>query len=205
MSDFYQHNAKDLAGQYNTLRPEDVHASWKAYWPAPNQAIKALDVGAGSGRDAKWLAEQGAEVYAVEPSEAMRDIGKQTTKTTNSGSCVSWLDDSLPGLTTTHQLGLRFDLILISAVWMHIPTSDRERAFRKLSNLLAPNGKLVITLRHGEFSDGRVSHGVSIEELESLAKKFGLLVKHAEADGDFLKREEVWWETVVLQRGADDA
>jgi ubiquinone/menaquinone biosynthesis C-methylase UbiE len=33
---------------------------------------RALDVGAGSGRDAAWLVSRGFEVWAVEPSEVMR-------------------------------------------------------------------------------------------------------------------------------------
>ena len=45
---------------------------------------------------------------------------------------------------------ISFDLILLSAVWMHIPPSDRARSIRKLANLLKPGGKLVISLRHGQ-------------------------------------------------------
>jgi SAM-dependent methyltransferase len=199
LSDFYQHNASDLAGQYNTMPPEQVHASWQAYWPAPNSHLKVLDVGAGTGRDARWLASLGAEVYAAEPIEAMRKIGQLHTAAENPSSPVTWLNDSLPALATSHQLGIRFDLILLSAVWMHVPKSDRQRAFRKLTNLLAPRGKLVITLRHGEFSDSRVSHGVSVAELEQLSRHHGLLVTAIAGDDDQQQREGVWWETVVLE------
>ncbi|MDV5168616.1 class I SAM-dependent methyltransferase [Photobacterium rosenbergii] len=50
-----------------------------------------LDIGAGSGRDALWFAENGCEIYAVEPLEALREIGKQHTHSTE----VVWLDDNL--------------------------------------------------------------------------------------------------------------
>jgi len=190
-SDFYNKNAQDLCSQYDALRFEDVHQSWSRYWPASGS--KVLDLGAGSGRDAKWFEEQGCEVFAIEPSEAMRTLGQKKT-----GLNVSWLDDSLPALTKTENLGIQFDLILLSAVWMHIAPSYRERAFRKLSNLLAPHGKLVISLRHGQFDDGRKSYEVSVEELETLSKSSALHVTQVTKSDDYMKRRTVWWETAVM-------
>ena len=55
--------------------------------------------------------------------------------------------DALPDLRTLRALGRRFDLILLSAVWMHVAPKGRERAFRILSELLGPSGLLVIALR----------------------------------------------------------
>ncbi|MFC5077338.1 Ubiquinone biosynthesis O-methyltransferase [Vibrio thalassae] len=190
-SSFYDQNADSLAEQYNSLTFEEVHASWKAYWPLDGDTV--LDVGASSGRDAKWMAQQGAEIFALEPSPAMMSIGKA-----NTGDVVTWLQDELPSLKTAQSLGIRFDLILVSAVWMHVPPSQRSRAFRKLSNLLAPNGRLVITLRHGPFDDERIGYPVSISELEQFAKDTALLVKEVSDSGDSLGRSRVTWQTVVL-------
>jgi len=55
----------------------------------------------------------------------------------------------MPDLSEIRKLSYRFDLVLVSAVWMHLPPTSRERAFRILTELLAPSGMLVITLRHG--------------------------------------------------------
>ncbi|WP_404851977.1 hypothetical protein [Colwellia sp. MB02u-14] len=38
---------------------------------------------------------------------------------------------------------------------MHIPISDCARSIRKLANLLKPDGKLVISLRHGQTDEER--------------------------------------------------
>ncbi len=81
---------------------------------------------------------------------------------------------------------------------MHLATSHRERAFRKLSNLLAPNGRLVISLRHGEFTDGRKAYPVSVQELEQLAKNNALIVRQVSDSKDQLKRDDVYWQTVVI-------
>ena len=189
--DFYHHNALTLSHQYNSVSFESVHHSWKPYWPLAGD--KVLDVGAGSGRDARWMQLQGCEVIAIEPSNALRELGAEYT-----GVEVTWINDALPALSRTENLGMRFDLILVSAVWMHLPSSYRERAFRKLSNLLAPNGRLVISLRHGEFDDQRQGYPVSVEELEQLAKNSALQVRHIDESKDQLNRSEVWWQTVVM-------
>lgn len=189
--DFYHHNALTLSHQYNSVSFESVHHSWKPYWPLAGD--KVLDVGAGSGRDARWMQQQGCEVIAIEPSNALRELGAEYT-----GVEVTWINDALPALSRTENLGMRFDLILVSAVWMHLPSSYRERAFRKLSNLLAPNGRLIISLRHGEFDDQRQGYPVSVEELEQLAKNSALQVRHIDESKDQLNRSEVWWQTVVM-------
>jgi SAM-dependent methyltransferase len=189
--DFYHHNALTLSHQYNSVSFESVHHSWKPYWPLAGD--KVLDVGAGSGRDARWMQQQGCEVIAIEPSNALRELGAEYT-----GVEVTWINDALPALSRTENLGMRFDLILVSAVWMHLPSSYRERSFRKLSNLLAPNGRLIISLRHGEFDDQRQGYPVSVEELEQLAKNSALQVRHIDESKDQLNRSEVWWQTVVM-------
>ncbi|PMH46179.1 SAM-dependent methyltransferase [Vibrio sp. 10N.286.49.B3] len=190
-SSFYSQNASELADQYNGLEFESVHQAWKPYWPEAGSNV--LDVGAGSGRDAKWMNAQGCEVIAVEPCNALRQIGQQST-----GPDVTWLDDSLPILKSVQSLGMRFDLILVSAVWMHLAPSLRERAFRKLSNLLSPNGKLVISLRHGAFTDGREGFPVSVEELEKMSKDHALKLQLVSGSKDNLQRTDVSWQTVVL-------
>ena len=75
------------------------------------------------------------QVFAVAPANILADIGaRQTT-----GLKVKWLTNSLPALSTITKQEISFDLILLSAVWMHIPVSDRARSIRKLANLLGNN------------------------------------------------------------------
>lgn len=189
----YNQQAEAFNRQYLSTTAEEVHSSW-THSTIKAEGGQALDVGAGVGRDAKWLAENGYEVVAVEPAEELRKLGEALTKNLP----VFWLDDSLPALTKIFELEMRFDLILLSAVWMHVPKSDRERAFRKLANLLKPGGEMVITLRHGESPDERVMYPVSVDELFGFAQTQGLTVKALGDEEDKLNRPDVYWQTMVF-------
>jgi SAM-dependent methyltransferase len=153
----------------------------------------ALDIGAGSGRDAAWLASLGLNVVAVEPAEGMRLEGSVLHPE------LRWVDDRLPELTAVHRLGLSFDLVLLSAVWMHLRPAERPRAFRKMATLLKPGGVMVVTLRRGPSEPGRPMYEVSLGEVEALARDHGLAVLRAVSQPDVLGRADVNWTTVCLR------
>ena len=156
--DWYDANADAAAARYEDVPPERVHG-WLADL-LPAAPASALDVGAGSGRDAAWLSSRGYDVVAVEPSPRMRTIARER----HAEPAIRWLADSLPALRRTLRTGLAFDVILLSAVWMHVAPSDRARAFRKLVNLLKPGGLIALSLRHGPAEAARAMHAVSADE-----------------------------------------
>ncbi len=211
---FYNENAAELANQYLSKTFEQVHKSWAHFLPAiiNNPDARILDLGAGAGRDVKFLAEQAQEkheqannthIYAVEPATDLANIGKQITKHISQKVKITWLEDSLPALNTVTKQEVSFDLILLSAVWMHIPPSERARSIRKLANLLKPGGKLVISLRHGQTADDyqtRKMFDVCADELKQLATEVGLFTKlETPKETDELGRNHIHWQTVVLQ------
>jgi protein-L-isoaspartate O-methyltransferase len=63
----YDAKAGILAARYETVRADAVHAALLRFIPHGPDLI-ALDVGAGSCRDAAWLASLGYNVIAVEPA-----------------------------------------------------------------------------------------------------------------------------------------
>lgn len=194
MTDPYSERAPHFFNQYQQLVFEDVHRSWLHH--LPGAPAHALDIGAGSGRDAAALARWGWQVLAVEPAAELRQLAEETTK----DLAVQWVEDSLPELSRVHSPDQRFHLILVSAVWMHLPPSQRHDAFSRLTDLLAPSGVMVITLRHGPEDGERTFHKTSRGELEELARTKDLttLSTNDLLQRDRLGRDDVWWETVVL-------
>lgn len=188
----YEQHAPRLVEQYESLSFQEVHASLLDMLPPPGATV--LDVGAGSGRDAAWFAANGYDVVAVEPSEAMLAHARKL----HPSSRIHWVSDSLPDLANVRRLGLSFDLILLSAVWMHIPPAARQRSLRKLATLLAPKGRIAISLRLGPPDAERAMYEVSLPELSNLAQQFGLRIVRTNDSQDQLGRSEVSWTNVVL-------
>jgi SAM-dependent methyltransferase len=192
---FYTTHASRLAREYESVAPIVIHGVWRDY--LPTTPARAMDVGAGTGRDAAWLAGLGHDVVAVEPSAGMRAEGKRR----HPSSPIRWVDDALPDLRTVRELGERFDLILLSAVWMHVPETERGHALDTLAALTAPGGRIVITLRFGPSPDEREFHPVSAAELRELAGPLGLsAAMETEPNADRMDRRGVRWKTVVLER-----
>ncbi|AUB78153.1 hypothetical protein BA899_06945 [Spiribacter sp. SSL99] len=198
MADYYSDNAETLFERYNALDFEGVHAALIPMLPGTPRA--ALDIGAGSGRDAQALAERGWEVVAVEPAKRLRELGQKHTQRTP----VWWIDDCLPDLIRTRALSERFNLILLSAVWMHVPPGERQRSLRTLVDLLTPGGVLYLTLRHGPGDGERTFYPVSHNEVIHLGLREGLVditpAPQRPQALDLQGRAAVTWEAVCLQR-----
>nr|WP_308633612.1 class I SAM-dependent methyltransferase [Massilia sp. YIM B02443] len=188
----YDQNAERFVSQYESLTFEHVHPALLDLLPPPGATI--LDVGAGSGRDAAWFAANGYDVVAVEPSEGMRMLARRHHPSPR----IHWVADSLPDLAQVRRLGLTFDLILLSAVWMHVPPAARQRALRKLATLLSPNGRIAISLRIGPPDADRAMYEVTLPELTAMAQQFGLRLVRTDDSPDRLGRPGISWITAIL-------
>lgn len=198
---YYQDNAGHLVKRYEQVRPAVIHASWAGLMPAVSSRAnqKALDIGAGSGRDAAWLAGLGYRVYAVEPVEAFMQYARQK----HSKLDIVWLADRLPELAQVRKLEVRFDVILMQSVVMHLPPEAQRQSVATAVNLLAPGGLLVVSWkvdqRDGcDEDDGRrLVQPVSTTELVQTANLTQVLKKES---ADKFDRPGIKWITLVIQR-----
>lgn len=189
-------SAHALCDLYESATFEEVHHSWRKH--LPNVPGLALDVGAGSGRDAAALRARGWDVVAVDCSADMLDEAK--SRHPHAG--IKWIHDALPELPIISGQGTLFKFILCSAVWMHLGPSERSRAMMTITGLLQESGVAVITLRHPP-DPKRQMFNVTVEETRALAGCNGLAVvqaTHAHDPAPAWGRRDVSWSTVVLRR-----
>ena len=197
--DWYEQNSASSIDSYEALDPETLHDWLKNFLPRKKPSM-VLDIGAGSGRDAAWLAKQGYDVVAVEPSAAMRESAQNLHPET----AIHWTRDKLPLLQRVTRSGMAFDFILLSAVWMHVPKGDsRKRAFRKLVGLLKPGGVLALTLRMGPVEKRRGIHPVSLDEIRSLARDHALVEVYQAESADHSGRKNIRWIHIALKAPDD--
>ncbi|GAA2732883.1 hypothetical protein GCM10010439_51550 [Actinocorallia aurantiaca] len=159
----------------------------------PVKPGRVLDVGAGSGRDAAALSRLGHRVVAVEPVAEFRALGGLL----HAAEGIVWVDDVLPTLARVEG---RFDLVWLSAVWMHLEQAERAEAMRRLAELVAPGGAVMVTLRHGPVPTGRHMFDVGDKETIDLARSCGLRVEIHEQDRDFMGRAEVQWSSLGFRK-----
>jgi SAM-dependent methyltransferase len=189
---YYADSADRLGGQYESLTFEDAHEAFLPFLP-PSPASVA-DIGAGTGRDAAALAARGYAVTAVEPVRELRQVAQRL----HPDPSIAWLEDCLPALS---RLAGPFNLILLSAVWMHLEEAERAEAVARLHELLAPGGRLLISLRHGPPPPNRRMFDVSDEETIALAERCGFRLLHrAPGSADHLGRADVRWSSLAFAR-----
>jgi 2-polyprenyl-3-methyl-5-hydroxy-6-metoxy-1,4-benzoquinol methylase len=98
---------------------------------------RALDLAAGEGRNAVWLAEQGWDVTAVDFSEVA--LAKARGLADARGVSLTLIEADVTEYTPSPRA---YDLVLVA--YLHLPEHARERVLRRASAAVAPNGTLLV-------------------------------------------------------------
>jgi SAM-dependent methyltransferase len=160
----YADEAEDLFKRYESIPAADAHRAVLHLIPAAPSRV--LDIGSGTGRDAAWFASMGHRVVAVEPTDAMR----LPAMALHPSPQIEWLNDSLPELALVRRRGERFDLVMLTAVFMHLDAQQRQRAMPNLAALVREGGTVIMKIRHGPVPAGRRMFEITPEETIELAR-----------------------------------
>ena len=142
-------------------------------------AGRALDLGAGEGRTALWLAEHGWQVTAVDFSDVALERGRQRAEALGIGRAIEWICADLLDFDPT--AGGAYDLVLL--MFIHLPPAERRRLLRQAVATLSPGGMMLVVGYHPvEVSDdepiARMANRFTPEEI--VAELEGLSVERAE-------------------------
>jgi len=109
---------------------------------------RAIDIGAGEGRNALWLAEQGWEVTAVDFSNVAIDKGRRIAE--HRGLDLDWVVADLRDYVPPER---SFDLVI--EFYIQLASPLREEIWRRAAAAVAPGGTLLVVghdlanLEHG--------------------------------------------------------
>ena len=132
----YEKAAADYARDWDEQpAPLDMYALLTTYFkPGPT-----ADIGAGSGRDAAWLAGQGFETYGFDASPELLALARQR----HPG--LPFMHAALPALEGIADAS--FQNVLCETVVMHLPPDQQIPAVRRLLAILRPGGTLYLSWR----------------------------------------------------------
>jgi 2-polyprenyl-3-methyl-5-hydroxy-6-metoxy-1,4-benzoquinol methylase len=98
---------------------------------------RALDLGAGDGRNAVWLASRGWDVTAVDFSQVALDRG--LARADAAGVHVEW---KLADLLEWTPGGRSYDLVTL--FFIHFPRDERRDVYARAAAAVAPGGTLLV-------------------------------------------------------------
>jgi SAM-dependent methyltransferase len=193
---YYNENAESIFAMYTSLKGGG-EKYWKLAFP-PGSEI--LDIGSGSGRDVNLLIERQYEAYGVEPSCNLRALS--LLKMPKLQGRIS--SGALPNLVA--QMGRKFDGILCSAIFQHIPPDQQFDAAVDIKNLLKPDGRLLLSFpkdRPGLDTTGREENGrlytkLIPEEVILLFERLGFRCIGNWDDEDGFDRPGFTWKTLLF-------
>jgi SAM-dependent methyltransferase len=130
---------------------DDRYAATELVWSSgPNQFVaqaladlppgRALDLACGEGRNARWLAERGWQVIAMDFSPVAIEKGRRLAEELPDGpaSQIDWqVGDAL-------ETPLPDDLDLVVIAYLQVPAAERSKVMRRAFAALAAGGTLFV-------------------------------------------------------------
>jgi 2-polyprenyl-3-methyl-5-hydroxy-6-metoxy-1,4-benzoquinol methylase len=194
---YYDDNAGEIYARYQGAESPIARYLKPAFPPG----AELLDIGAGSGRDLQIMIREGYDAYGAEPSNGLRALAIANEP----GLAGRLTSGSLPGLAS--QLARKFDGIVCSAVFMHIPEEQQPDAACDMRSLLRPHGRLLLSIprtRTDVRADGRDRHGrlfagADAESVRLLFERLGFECLGSWEDADVFARAGFTWTTFVFE------
>lgn len=143
---YYQTHAQDFFNQTIAVDMQNLYQPFLDNLPKGKQRI--LDVGCGSGRDSVFFANQGFDVTAIDGSQNLIELAKQTTPNID-WQCLTF--DEIKNQDWQNQ----FTGIWACASLLHLPFNDLPMVINDLIRLLKPNGIFYVSFKYGDSERGK--------------------------------------------------
>ncbi len=151
-----------MTNQAQQMWDERYSAAEPVWSSTPNVWVEAvagplpvgtvLDLGAGEGRNALWLAERGWQATAVDFSAVGLQRAEQWAAE-RLGADASRLSTVVADLTS-YDADQAYDLVMV--IYIHLPAEQRAEVMRRAAAAVAPGGTLLVVAHDSD----NLEHGV---------------------------------------------
>lgn len=153
-----------------------------------------LDIGCGSGRDAKYFMNKGYQVLPLEPAGELAKLAEAYLK-------IPVSQDKIADINYKE----RFIGAWACASLLHLPSSEMPQALEKIYTALQAQGYLFLSLKYGEkeeFRNGRFFCDYTEDKFESLNyQAIGFtLIEYTISQDKRVGREDEAWLNVLLRK-----
>ena len=194
---FYDRHASEMSALYDGADMSRLYENVVDILP---RGAAILDIGCGSGRDARALQRLGYDVTACDASERMLEIAKGKLDSINPNNPkIEYLTKAFPLANDDPFLSRRYDLVLSIAVLMHIPPSEIETFFNQFSMLVKKDGYALLSWCERHPEDERMYCHVKSEDVLKLCKEAGFSALKSNTAFDSLGRA-ICWQTILMKK-----
>ena len=158
---------------------------------APGATI--LDVGCGSGRDLRWLADHGFKPTGFEQAPKLAKMAKTFCQQNIIEGNFSSYDFST----------LKFDAILLIGALVHLQPEDLPTVLLHICEALHENGLVNLSMKEGSgqqiSTDGRIFTLWGPQDLESIFTEIGFQVLDFSRFTSALNDQDVWLNYILTR------
>jgi SAM-dependent methyltransferase len=183
MINYYQNNFNEY---HKRTFSADSSSFLSPFVKALSPGVSILDAGCGSGRDLLWLKNQGFQVVGFEQSAGLADLARKHT------GCKIIEGD----FETYNFTGLKFDAILASGSFVHLPHGRLLLTIQNIRSVLDRTGIFYISLKQGDnfFTDhsNRTFYLWQDAQLREIFRQLNLDVIHFSNTESVLNSNDMW-------------
>ena len=193
--DFYQTNAKDFFSQTINVDMQNVYQPFLENLPKGKQAI--LDVGCGSGRDSVFFANQGFDVTAIDGSQNLIDLAKETDNRVN-WQCMTFEEIDAQNWQN------HFTGIWACASLLHVPFDDLTKLLNDLILCIKPDGILYASFKYGDSErekDGRFFCDINEQRWQLIGEQLdsAKALKLWQTVDNRMDKRDIWWNILYCK------
>ncbi len=190
---YYRRHAADYARRADGI---DLTPMLAPLLAALRPGSRVLDLGCGSGRDARYLAGLGHRVIGADPCAEMLALARAASPT-GAPTAPTYVQARVPDLPFADAC---FDAVWACASLLHVPRGDLPAALAACRRVLRPGGRLAILVKEG---DGEVDDNRRlcvlwrIDDLVARVRAAGFEIELAVPRPSFDERAITWLQVLA--------